>query len=256
MLRVRPLEPFGAEVAGFQLSASPDPAAVRSACVRHRILVFREQRASDGELAAFLASLGPPMYTAGEPPVAGAPQLNIVSNIGRTTPPRSVFHTDTSYVARPPAFTALKSVVLPEAGGGTLFSDQVRAAARLPTRCREWLAGKTLEHSATGPDGVDYAVRHPVLRRLPETGETSLYLSTPERCCNLEGAAQSQRIVDALYRHSTGQAHLYRHQWRDGDVVLFDDRATMHRADHGGVQGNRVLHRGLVEGERPAFAEA
>ena len=85
------------------------------------------------------------------------------------------------------------------------------------------------------------------------TGEVALFLSTPERCTALSGVddVTSARAIAALYRHSIRPANLYRHDWRAGDVVLWDGRVTMHRADHDGVAGDRVLHRGMVLGEIP-----
>ena len=247
--------PFGAEITERQIT-SPSEALVDEvleALANHRVVVLRGQNADDGDLVRFLGRLGELTFTDGETPVEGATDLNLVSNVGRATPPRSVFHTDTSYVSRPPAFSALRAVVLPEAGGSTLFSDQVRAAAQLPSRVSEWLKGRTLEHAAKAPDGRVRSARHPVLRRHPTTGETALFLSTPERCAALSGVDErmSARIVMLLYQRSIRPAGLYRHDWRPGDIVLWDDRTTMHCADHGDVVGDRILHRGLVLGERP-----
>jgi taurine dioxygenase len=115
--------------------------------------------------------------------------------------------------------------------------------------------GRTVRHGlATASAGN--ATRHPLFRRHPVTNEVALFLSTPERCSDLSGLepARSARAIDALYRHSIRPANLYNHLWRPGDIVLWDDRLTMHRADHAGVSGDRVLHRGLVVGERPIAA--
>ncbi len=254
-MAVRQLEPFGAEVLGVQIAEASEAMVdeVLDAVVRRRVVVLRDQAGGDVDLVRFLSRLGELTFTDGETPVAGASDLNLVSNVGRTTPPRSVFHTDTSYVARPPAFSALRAVALPSAGGATLFSDQVRAAGALPATVSAWLAGRSLLHAAKGPDGGIRSARHPVLRRHPATGEIALFLSTPERCTGLSGVgeAASTRIVNILYRRSIRASHLYRHAWRDGDIVIWDDRTTMHRADHGAVVGDRVLHRGLVLGEVP-----
>jgi taurine dioxygenase len=255
---MRALQPFGVEIEGIDVAklSAGDVERLIETIARHRVAVFRDQHITDIQLVDFLARMGDLCFTAGETPVDGVPQLNIVSNIGRTVPPRSVFHTDTSYVAKPPAFTALRAVLLPAAGGSTLFSDQVRAARKLAPRAIDWLRGRTLVHAVKGPDGTSQAVRHPVVRRHPLTGETALFLSTPERCGSISGVDEvtSARIVSALYRHSIRSAGLYRHQWRARDLVIWDDRTTMHRADHDGVVGNRVLHRGLVAGETPIAA--
>ena len=82
----------------------------------------------------FLRSFGETVFTVGETPVPGCPDLNVISNVGRTTPPRSTFHTDTSYVRNPPAYTALRAVDVPEQGGQTLFTNQYAAYETLPER--------------------------------------------------------------------------------------------------------------------------
>lgn len=256
-MRVRPLNPFGAEIADLRIDAADwSPDAMRETIARHRMVAFRDQATDDATLVAFLAALGELTFTQGEVAVPGAPDLNIVSNMGRATPPRSVFHTDTSYVARPPAFTALRAVTVPTRGGATLFTDQVRAASTLPPRIRHWLAGRSVAHRATGLDGRAEETRQPLFRRHPLTGEVALYLSTPARCHALSGMDErtSARVIAALYRHSIRPSRLHRHHWRAGDVVVWDNRVTMHRADHEGVVGDRVLHRGLTLGEAPLAA--
>jgi taurine dioxygenase len=252
------LAPFGAEVRGLDLTslavASFD--GIAALIARSRVVVFRDQPMGDAAFVQFLKGLGELTFTEGETPAQHAPDLNVVTNVGRTTPPQSVFHTDTSYVACPPAFTALRPVVLPASGGDTLFSDQVRAAANLPEKVRQYLTGKTVLHAVTGLDGQSATTRQPLLRRHPITAEVALYLSTPQRCTQLSGVDErtSERIVAALYRHSIRPAALYRHQWRPGDVLIWDNRVTMHRADHGDVTQDRVLHRGMVMGEAPVMA--
>lgn len=254
-MQMRIFERFGAEISGMDIATArrSDAADIAALVARHRVVVLRNQTCGDADFVRFLAAIGPLTFTDGEVPVADAPDLNIVTNIGRSTPPRSVFHTDTSYVQRPPSYSALRAVILPDAGGCTLFSDQVRAATDLPEAIRNRLTGRTLMHSTTARDGRPIAARHPILRRHPATGEIALYLTTPERCSDLDGmdAATSARIVAILYKRSIKPSAVYRHHWRPGDIVIWDNRTTMHRADHGDVVGDRVLHRGLVQGEAP-----
>ena len=253
-MRTAALEPFGREITDLDLAMPGVPAEELAREISAaRVVVFRNQSIDDAGLVCFLRSLGPLTFTDGETPVEHAPDLNVVSNLGRTTPPRSVFHTDTSYVQSPPAYTALRPVLLPARGGATLFSDQVRAAHRLPAKTREWLRGRTLVHAGGAVDGETVATRHPLFRRHPLTREVALYLSTPERCRELSGADErtSARVVAALYARSARPSGLYRHDWRAGDVLVWDNRVTMHRADHDDVAGDRVLHRGMVLGEVP-----
>ena len=255
---IKPLHPFGAEVTALDLA---NVSAAQFEQLAHlvataRVVVFRRQEIDDAAFVRFLGGFGPLTFTQGETPVAQAPDLNVVSNVGRLTPPRSVFHTDTSYVPCPPSLSALRPVLLPTQGGLTLFSDQVAAAAGLPQRTRDALKGRSVLHQTTGPDGQPQGTRQPLLRRHPLTGDVALYLSTPQRCTDVSdmAAATSARVIAALYRRSIRPARLYRHAWQPGDILMWDNRVTMHRADHGGVIGDRVLHRGLVRGEEPVAA--
>jgi taurine dioxygenase len=253
----RPLDPLGAEVTGLALATPPAPEDVeglRALLAEHGVLVFRGQEdLDDAGFLAFLRSFGELVFTAGETAVDGFPDLNVVSNVGRTTPPKSSFHVDTSYVAEPPAYTALRAVTIPAEGGETLFSDQYRALETLDPDTRERLAGRTVTHVVTGVDpgeGAETAAEHPLLRPHPRTGRAALYLTTPARCAAVSGldAEQARATVEALFAHSTDPAHLLRHRWAAGDVVMWDNACVLHRADHSGVVGDRVMHRGMVAG--------
>jgi len=228
-------------------------AALPRFIVHFGVIVLRGQALSDRAHEDLLLRLGTPMITPGEALVAGSSWLNPVSNVGRKTPPRSVFHSDSSYLDRPPSFTALRSVVCPTSGGETLFTDQRRAFISLPPPCQAALMGRNVSHRVTGVAGQDQKTRQPLVRRHPSTGLPALYLTTPARLSAVDGcsAAQSDRLISALYRWSQRPGRVYRHQWQLGDVVIWDNRITMHRADHSAVEGDRVLHRGMVLGEAP-----
>ncbi|MGF1535958.1 MAG: TauD/TfdA dioxygenase family protein [Elainellaceae cyanobacterium] len=260
-MELRPLSPFGAEITQFDISTASEAEVktFRHTLANHGVAVIRHQHGSDAEFAAFLQRLGPLTFTVGETPVASQPSLNLVSNVGRKRPPRSVFHTDTSYVRQPPAYTALRAVVLPKAGGETLFSDQYRAYETLPDAVKVQLSQAKVLHVVTGltlEGSAEQQSWHPLFRQHPISGRVALYLSTPERCQALSGfdGGASERIIRLLYQHSIRSRRLYRHQWKSGDMVIWDDRCTMHRADHSAVVGDRILHRGLVAGEAPIAA--
>ncbi len=265
-MKFSPLEPFGAEVHGLDIRSLDDSTveALERGLGENGFLVLREQAIEDSDFVAFLERLGPLTFTTGETPVEGAPMLNLVTNVGRTKPPRSVFHTDTSYVPEPPSYTALRVVVTPESGGETLFSDQYRAYESLPTSFRKAIAATKVRHAVTGLQlDADQPSEtwHPLVRRHPTSGRAALFLSTPERCVELSDSTpeESARIIDFLFRHSIRPSRLYRHQWRTGDILVWDNRCTMHSADHSNSVGDRVLHRGLVLGEAPIpahFSEA
>jgi taurine dioxygenase len=247
------LSVVGVAVAGLPLGDVDASTAVvlRRLLAEHGVLVMPGQESDDAGFVAFLRQFGELMFTSGETPVTGFPDLNLISNVGRRTPPRSVFHVDTSYVRRPPAYTALRAVTIPAQGGETLFTNQYRAYETLPAQVRATLAGRTIRHVVTGLelDGdEETAAEHPVFRRHPISGRTSLYISTPERCVSISGMgdAQARDMIAYLYAHSTAEANTYRHVWSPGDVVMWDNGCVLHRADHAGVAGDRVMHRGMV----------
>jgi taurine dioxygenase len=249
-----PLALLGAEVTGLDVGplADDDVVALRDLLAEYGVLVLRDQhRTDDDAFTAFLRSVGDLAFTSGETPLDGHPDLNLISNVGRATPPRSNFHIDTGYVARPPAYTALRAVEIPEQGGQTLFSNQYRAHDTLPDELRARVEGRTLRHVVTGlelgPDD-EAAAEHPVLRPHPVSGRVALYLDAPKRCAAVSGMdeAGSAETVTALLEHSTREDNVHRHDWRPGDVVIWDNGAVMHKADHDGVVGDRVMHRGMV----------
>jgi taurine dioxygenase len=246
-------EPVGATVAGLRPAqlGEDDVAQLRRLLADHGVLILREQHLDDAGFVAFLRRLGPSAFTTGETAVPGFPELNVVSNVGRTTPPRSTFHVDTSYVARPPAYTALRAVQLPAQGGETLFTDQYRAAAALPPEVRGRVEGRTIRHVVTGlelGDEDETAAEHPILRPHPLTGRVALYLTTPARCAAVSGLPddEAQDLIAFLFEHSTREDNVFRHAWSPGDVVMWDNACVLHRADHSGVVGDRVMHRGMV----------
>jgi taurine dioxygenase len=234
-----------------------DPDAVRTALGRTGVVVIEGAHVSDDAFVTFLETMGPLTFTEGEAPHPDQPKLNVVSNVGRSRPPRSVFHTDTSYVSRPPAFTALKAERVPEAGGETVFTSQFDAHDRLDAELRDRLAGAQVLHRVTGVETTgETETWHPLLRRHPDSGRTALFLSTPERCVALRlvDGTRDDDLVAMLYEHSTDPAGQWGHRWRAGDVVIWDNRCTLHRGDHSAVVGDRVLHRGMVAGEVPLAA--
>ncbi len=258
-----PQNPFGCELKGFSTAdiGLSEIEHLRNVLAANVVLVLRDQMIDDLCFQAFLERLAPLTFTVGEQRVSDKLELNVVSNIGRRTPPRSVFHSDTSYVRRPPSFTALRAVMLPEQGGETLFSNQYDAYDRLDESLKSTLRHARVKHVVTGlelEDEAESACWHPLFRRHPISGRTALYLSTPERCVAIAGAdvADPAGLIEELYEHSLRPDHLYVHRWRPGDVVIWDNRCAMHRADHSAVVGNRVLHRGMCEGEEPLAAFA
>ena len=230
-------------------------AQLKGLLAQHGVLIARGQHVDDAAFVAFLRAFGELTFTKGETPAPGFPDLNVVSNVGRTTPPRSTFHVDTSYVRCPPAYTALRAVEIPARGGETLFTNQYRAFDTLPAEVRKRLAGRTIEHVMTGlelGDDDETAAEHPVFCEHPISGRTALYISTPARCAAISGIppAEGEEVIAFLFEHATDAANTYRHAWAPGDVVMWDNACVLHRGDHADVVGDRVMHRGMVAGNQ------
>lgn len=258
------LDPIGVRATDLSLR-DLDPALVtelKELLARHGVLILPGQDLDDAAFVAFLKAFGELTFTKGETPAPGFPDLNVVSNVGRATPPRSTFHVDTSYVRCPPAYTALRAVEIPARGGETLFTNQYRAFETLPAEVRRRLEGRTIKHVMTGlelSDDDETAAEHPVFCRHPISGRTSLYISTPRRCAAISGMApaEAEDTIAFLFEHATAEANTYRHAWSPGDVVIWDNACVLHRGDHADVVGERVMHRGMVAGDRaPRSADA
>ncbi len=257
-LQTEILTPLGVRVTGVDLAgASPEvlddlARRLRPMLAEHGVAVLPHQEIDDDDFLAFLRSIGDLTFTTGETALEGYPDLNLISNVGREVAPVSNFHVDTSYVAAPPAYTALRAVSIPEQGGATQFTDQVAAAATLPPHLREQVHGRSIRHVVTGVDGLgpddETEAEHPVLRAHPVTGRPALYLTSPKRCASVSGLDEheSAELVAALLEHSTRPLNTLAHAWAPGDVVIWDNACVLHRADHAGVVGDRVMHRGMV----------
>ena len=249
------LNPVGVELTGVSLgdASATQVARLRALLADHGVIVARGQQLDDAGFVAFLRSFGALTFTEGETPVPGCPDLNVVSNIGRSVAPRSSFHVDTSYVRHPPAYTALRAVTIPSQGGETLFTNQYRAYDTLPPGVRQQLEGRTIRHVVTGlslSDDAETAAEHPVFRPHPLSGRTALYMSTPQRCVAISGMPRTDAdtMIALLFEHSTADENIYHHAWSPGDVVMWDNGCVLHRADHADVLGDRVMHRGMVAG--------
>jgi len=253
MLDFTQLTPLGARLTDVRVEALGEETVVdmRRLLAEHGMVVLPGQNVGDGGFLRFLRSFGQTVFTVGETAVPGFPDLNVVSNVGRPTPPRSTFHTDTSYVRNPPVYTALRAVEVPARGGHTPFTHQYSPRAALPADTLHEIDGRTITHVVTGlelGEDEETEAEHPVVRLHPISGRRYLYLSTPTRCARVSGMSpeRAAETVAFLFDHCTRDDNVYRHAWSQGDVVMWDNRCVLHRADHSGVVGDRVLHRGMV----------
>lgn len=278
-IKVRPQESgFGAEVTGADLSR-PLPAAVleevRAAWARHAVLAFPDQPLTLDQLEAFTLQIGPFGDDPYVDPMPGHPNvLEVRREPGEKVAPfGGDWHSDWSFQIAPPAATILRSEVTPPAGGDTLFADGARAYDALSEDMKARLAPLRAVHSATrayGPNGAyareldsrsmpivvspeaDKTCVHPLVRTHPVTGRKVLFVS-PVYTVGIEGMApdEADPLLAKLYRHMTEDCFVYRHVWKQGMLVIWDNRCTLHNA-LGGYDGHlRVMHRTTVAGEVP-----
>ena len=261
-MQIQALQPVGAIINQLNINqvADKDSKPLALLLARHGLLIFRNQQVDDGDFVAFLKKFGPLTFTVGETPVKNHPNLNVVSNVGRTTRPKTSFHIDSSYFERPPAYTALRAVELPDRGGETLFTNQYKAYESLPADLKRKLEGKQVVHVVTGLDlseeqEAETRAVHPIFKIHPLSEKRSIYMSTPQRCAAIVGMEvdKAANLIETCYEHSVQEQFIYRHEWEPGDILIWDNGCTLHKADHSEVNGNRVLHRGLCLGYNASF---
>jgi taurine dioxygenase len=288
-LSVTPLSPaIGAEITGVDLRSLSEQqfSQIEQAWHRHSVLLFRGQRLSDDDLLAFSSRLGeldpPPNQEHGRQSPPGYPDVYVVSHvldekgqpIGALGAGEAVWHTDMSYLDLPPDASMLYSLEIPPDGGNTYFCGMQAAWAALPAELKTKVAGRRIKHDGTYNSGgyIRKGVTpsddphkapgawHPAVCSHPVTGVPGLYLGR-RRNSYVEGLspADSDVLLDQLWDYATRPELVYEHHWRVGDLILWDNRSTMHRRDPFDSNTRRVMHRTQIKGKhypRPFVAAA
>jgi len=269
-------EALGADISGVDLShpiAAREFAAIRAAWLDHLVLRFRDQSLTDPQLKAFSALFGeldpPGPNPYGRPFLPDHPELNVISNIKVDGKPigglgdgEAIWHADMTYVERPPMAAMLHALEIPPRGGDTYWANMYLAYETLSPELKARIAGKRAAHDATynsaGLMRKGYAevgdprkapgARHPLVSTHPETGRKCLFLGR-RRNSYIEGLelAESEALLDALWAHATQDQFTFRQEWRVGDVVLWDNRCTLHRRDAFDPAARRLLHRTQIK---------
>ena len=288
---VNALSPNGAaEVVGLDCSQSLDAeifATLRRTFQDHPVLAIRNQHLSAGRQAAFSRQWGPlepqdqKHYTCPEDE-----DVLILSNEIRPdgsavgiVDAGDFWHSDSSHKPEPCRATILYAVQNPARGGDTEFCNMYQVYEALPAELKQQIAGRRAIHhvsktrnkrvvvSPGRPGAEDYynkrakevpEVVQPMVRTHPETGRPALYIS-PRFTLAIEGMedAQAQELLDALFAFMTDKRFHYRHQWRDGDLVIWDNRCLNHRACGGyALPDIRRMHRTTIVGDKPFYRPA
>jgi taurine dioxygenase len=277
-VRITPLtQAVGTEIAGVDLANLSDDAfaQIEAAWNRYSLMLFRGQKLSDDDLLVFSRRWGeldpPPNQENGRMSPPGYPDVYVVSNvvdakgepIGALGAGEAVWHTDMSYLDVPPMASMLYALEVPPSGGNTSFVGMSAAYQALPDDLKRQIRSRRIKHDGTYNSGgyVRQGVTpsddplqapgafHPAICQHPVTGVPTLYLGRRRNSC-VEGLdrAQSEALLDALWAHIDQPRFAYTHKWRVGDLVMWDNRTTMHRRDPFDPNARRVMHRTQIKG--------
>jgi taurine dioxygenase len=280
-LEVKALSPaLGAAIHGIDLRRDLNEATVAAlleAWHRHLVLVFPGQELAEEDQIRIAEHFGEiqgrsrPEATRREAGRTKHPGIMLVSNIRENGEPigslpdgEMQFHSDMCYTENPVKGTFLYAIEVPAQGGDTLFLNMYSAYDGLPDAMKARLAtSRALNSYSHGYSGATFRrdnVRaaedrnfiHPVVRTHPDTGRKALYIN---RLMTMEIAglpeAESTELLEALFEHIEQERFIYAHKWRPGDLVLWDNRCTLHARTDFSAGERRLLRRVVIKGDRP-----
>jgi alpha-ketoglutarate-dependent 2,4-dichlorophenoxyacetate dioxygenase len=279
-IRLTPLTPvFAAQIDGVDIARPVDDATwaeIRAAFEEHSVLVFRGARLDDDTQVAFSRRFGALEITKSINPAAGTPfarQSNLDIKTGDVIPPgdrrmvyqlaNMLWHSDSSFKAVPSLCSLLSARIVPPEGGATEFASTRAAYPSLPDALRRRVEGAVAVHDFawsrdqvrpgffTAEERAVYPpVRHPLVRVNPANGQRSLFLGA--HASHIEGLPleEGRALLRELLEHVTQPRFRYRHEWTEGDLVVWDNRCVLHRATpYDSVRHQRLLQRTTVSGD-------
>jgi taurine dioxygenase len=271
---VTPLAPgFVAEIGGLDLARPLAPetyATLRGSLLRYKLLLFRGQSLTPRQQRDFAAGFGE-LHT--HPLIENVneqPEIMVLDFGPDRRYENSDWHTDVTFIETPPLGSILHGVIIPDVGGDTIFADLGAAYDALSAPVKTLLSGLSAHHDFAKSFRRDefatpeYAAKwdrtrqthppvlHPVVRTHPETGEKGLFVNEGFTLA-IQGLAadESRALLDFLFTHSRKPEFTYRHHWRGGDVLFWDNRITQHYAVADYWPRRRRMHRATILGDRP-----
>ncbi len=261
---------IGARIDGIRLGGDLDAATVaqiRAALLRHKVIFFRGQHhLDDAQQQAFAVRLGTPIAH----PALQHENAPIITPINSDYGKANRWHTDVTFVANYPAASILRAVTLPSYGGSTLWASTAAAYQTLPEPLKQLAENLWALHSnrydyvvGSQPqtehqkahrslfEKLDFRTEHPVVRVHPETGERTLVAGDFVRGFVGLDNYESQVLLELLQRRITLPENTIRWNWEAGDVAVWDNRATQHRAVDDYGDQHRLMHRVTVMGDVP-----
>jgi len=278
-MQIGKLKPsFGAAVEGVSLASLDERgfAEIHGLWKAHGAMLVRGQQAmTDAQFEAFSKRFGeldpPPNQGVGRKNVPGFPNLYVVSNevdksgdpLGALGYSEAVWHTDMSYLPVPPIASMLWSIKLPAWGGNTWAVSMCAAYENLPAALKERIRTLKIKHDGTRDSGgnlrkgveddpnpvTSKGHPHPAVIRDPGTGKPALFLGRRPRAyvMGLE-LAESEALLDELWKHAVKPQNVYEHKWAVGDVLIWSNYSTMHRRDEFDKDTIRRMHRSQIKG--------
>ena len=270
-VRVTPLsDALGAEVSGIDLSRPLDDAtvkAVESAWYEHLVLAFRDQDISNDDQVRFCRYFGDlESVRTGKHANEDQPYTMMITNVtdsGFATALENGemwFHSDQCYYEVPARASTLYAMEIPRTGGNTLFANCYKAWETLPGEVRDRLEGRKAHHiydysgnplkrsENVDPNAPQYW--HPVARTHPGTGRKALYVNRL-MTDQIEGLTQDEcgDLLEMLFAHGEREELIYEHEWRPGDLLMWDNRCSMHARTDFDPEERRMLRRITIKGE-------
>jgi taurine dioxygenase len=267
---------IGAEIAGVDLGGAVDEQSrkrLNQAFIDHSVIVIRDQKLNAPEFLEAMKIFGE-IFLQHNPrfAVPECPQIHYISNQdkfedGRVYIPGEGYHTDHSNDVEPPKATGLYALKLPTTGGDTQFVNMYEAYDALPEEMKKRLDGLQARHVYQSKYSerklpnlteerrkiASESVIHPIVRTHPETGRKAIYIN-PIRIEEVIGMPEQKALplLDELLEHATQEKFQYRHKWKLGDLVIWDNRCLMHKANGDYPPGEiRYLFRAMLKGDRP-----
>jgi taurine dioxygenase len=272
-LGVRPLSSaLGAEILGLDLRDDIDArvfAQIRDAWHQNLVIVLRGQNMSEEDQVRFAEKFGPPAMIHTKQFVRNHPAVMLISNIREDGKPIGAlpdgemhFHTDQCHQERPAMASMLYALEVPRAGGNTLFANGYTAYETLPPEIKRRIDGRKALNAydyetAATKRGTRLTQRvpsyaHPVVRTHPATGRKALYVNRL-MTVRIEGlpAQESDNLLAMLFDHQERREFIYEHVWRVGDLVIWDNRCTLHARTDFSPDERRLMRRVTILGEKP-----
>jgi taurine dioxygenase len=270
---LRPLSAaLGAEIIGVDLSEEIDDhtfAHIRDAWHRKLVILLRGQELSEQDQVRFAEKFGPPAVIHTKQFVRNHPAVMLISNIREDGKPIGAlpdgemhFHTDQCHQERPAMASMLYALEVPSTGGNTLFANGYMAYETLPDGIKRRIEGRkalnaydydaaAMKRGTRLAEGVPSYV-HPVVRTHPATGRKALYVNRL-MTVRIEGlpAQESDELLATLFDHQERREFIYEHVWRAGDLLMWDNRCTLHARTDFSPNERRLMRRVTILGEKP-----